>query len=183
MKDSPIALPTRKVAGSPTRVSMPAALLTMAVMISGPTKSTLSVLQTPMMTGATRMTAVALGSRAQTGATSATMSSRSRLPLPPVARRNGVPEPVEDPGLGDHPRHHHAAEEQGERTASGVHDRHQIAAVEDTERDQEADPEQGGDRHVDQIEGDQEDHGGEDADGEIDLKVGHRGVTQSIDGT
>ena len=70
---------------------MPAALLTMAVMISGPTKSTLSVLQTPMMTGATRMTAVALGSRAQTGATSATMSSSSRLPLPPVARRKASP--------------------------------------------------------------------------------------------
>ena len=35
-------------------------------------------------------------------------------------------------------------------------------------------------RQVDEIEGDQEDHGGEDADGEIHLKVGHRGVTQSI---
>ena len=93
-----------------------------------------------------------------------------------------LPDPVEDPGLADHPRHHHAAEEQGKRTAGGVDDRHQIAAVEDAEHDQDADPEQGGDRHIDQVERDQEDHGDENADGEINLKVGHPGVTQSIGG-
>ena len=42
-----------------------------------------------------------------------------------------IPEPVEDPRLTDHPRHHHAAKEQGERTSGGMDDRHQIAAVKD----------------------------------------------------
>ena len=104
------------------------------------------------------------------------------LPAAAGGAEERIPDPVEDPGLADHPRHHHAAEEQGERTAGGVDDRHEIAAVEDPKHDQDADPEQGGDRHVDQIERDQEDHGGEDADGEINLKVGHPGVTQSMGG-
>ncbi len=75
-KDIPMALPTRKVAGSPTRVSIPAELLTTAVRTMGPTKSTLSARATPMMTGATRITVVALGRKAQIGATRATSRSR-----------------------------------------------------------------------------------------------------------
>ncbi|MOA26782.1 hypothetical protein D3C78_1476000 [compost metagenome] len=83
----PIELPTRKVAGSPTRVSMPAALLTIAVMTMGPTISTLSARATRMITGASRITVVALGRNAHTGATSSTSRIRKRLPLPPVACR------------------------------------------------------------------------------------------------
>ena len=71
-----MALPTRKVAGSPTRVSMPAELLTTAARIMGPTKSTLSARATRTMTGATRITAVALGRKAHTGATRATRRRR-----------------------------------------------------------------------------------------------------------
>ena len=104
------------------------------------------------------------------------------LAAPAGGAEERIPDPIEDAGLADHPRHHHAAEEQGERTAGGMHDRHQIAAVQDAGQEQDADPEQGGDRHVDEVEHDHEDHGGEDADGEIDLKIGHPGVTQSIGG-
>ncbi len=74
--DRPIALPTRKVAGSPTRVSMPAELLTIAVRIIGPTKSTFRARATAMMIGATRITVVALGRNAHTGATTATSRRR-----------------------------------------------------------------------------------------------------------
>ena len=35
-------------------------------------------------------------------------------------------------------------------------------------------------RHIDQVKRDQEDHGDEDADGEINLKVGHPCVAQSV---
>ena len=71
----PIELPTTNVAGSPTRVNRPAALLTRAVMISGATKSTFSARATATMMGASSTTVVAFGSSAQTGAVSA--SSRS----------------------------------------------------------------------------------------------------------
>jgi len=72
----PIELPTRKVAGSPTSVSMPAELLTTAVITSGPTKLTLRARATPTITGANRITVVAFGSSAQTGATTATSRIR-----------------------------------------------------------------------------------------------------------
>jgi len=71
-----MALPTRKVAGSPTRVSMPAELLTTAVRIMGPTKSTFSAWATRMTTGAMRITVVALGRKAQVVPTNATRRSR-----------------------------------------------------------------------------------------------------------
>ncbi len=83
----PIELPTRNVAGSPTSVSIPAELLTMAVITIGPTMLTLRARATAMMTGASRITVVAFGRNAHTGATSATSRTRKRLPLPPVARR------------------------------------------------------------------------------------------------
>ena len=63
-----------------------------------------------------------------------------------------------------------------------MHDRHQIGAIEDAGQEQDTHPEQGGDRHVDQIEHDQEDDSGEDADGEIDLQIAHRSLTQSTGG-
>ena len=87
----PIALPTRKVAGSPTRVSRPAALLTMAVRIIGGTKLTSSACATRMITGASRITVVAFGRSAHTTATIATRINRKRRPLPPVARSSGPP--------------------------------------------------------------------------------------------
>ncbi len=86
-KVMPIELPTRNVAGSPTSVSSPAALLTMAVSTRGLTKSTSRALDTRTRTGARRTTVVAFGSSAHTGATSAMSSSRKSLPLPRVARR------------------------------------------------------------------------------------------------
>ena len=89
--DIPTELPTRKVAGSPTSVSIPAELLTMAVRIIGPTKSTFSARATAMTIGATSITVVAFGRKAQTGATIATSRSRNRRPLPPVACRNRSP--------------------------------------------------------------------------------------------
>ena len=83
----PMELPTRNVAGSPTSVNNPAELLTIAVRISGPTKSTSSATATRTMTGARRITVVAFGRNAHNGATSAMSRSRNRLPLPRVARR------------------------------------------------------------------------------------------------
>ena len=156
---------------------MPAALLTMAVMINGPTKSTLSAWQTPTMIGATRMTAVALGRKAHTGATSATISSRNRLPLPPVAWRNASPNHSKIPVLPIT----RATTMPPKSRASGP-----LAVCtigirslpsRDAEHDQDADPEQGGHRHIDQVERDQEDHGDEDTDGEINLKVCHWSIT------
>ena len=87
----PIALPTMKVAGSPTSVSSPAALLTIAVITIGPTKPTSRAFETRMMMGASRITVVAFGRNAHTTATVSTSMSRKRLPLPPVSRRNGAP--------------------------------------------------------------------------------------------
>jgi len=86
-----MAWPTRKVAGSPTRVSSPAALESMAVRIMGPTKSTSSSSQTRMITGARRITVVALGRMAQTRLTRAVSSSRKRRPLPRVITRKRTP--------------------------------------------------------------------------------------------
>jgi len=80
-------LPTRNVAGSPTSVSNPAELLMMAVITSGPTKSTSSSRATRMMIGASSTTVVAFGSTAHSGATSRISPSRKRLPLPWVRRR------------------------------------------------------------------------------------------------
>ena len=91
MKVMPIALPTMKVAGSPTRVSSPAALLIIAARIKGTTKPSSSARATRMTTGASSTTAVALGRSAHTGATSSISPSRKRLPLPRVSRRNRVP--------------------------------------------------------------------------------------------
>ncbi len=83
----PIAWPTMNVAGSPTSVSSPAELLTMAVTINGRTMSMSSAFATRTMIGASSTTVVAFGSSAHSGATSAISSSRKRLPLPCVARR------------------------------------------------------------------------------------------------
>ncbi len=83
----PMELPTRKVAGSPTSVSRPAVLLTMAVRIIGGTMSMSSSRATRMMTGASSTTVVALGSTAHSAPTRMTRPIRKRLPLPRVKRR------------------------------------------------------------------------------------------------
>ena len=62
-------LPTRNVAGSPTRVSMPAELEMIAVSTMGPTKSISRAIATRMIIGASSTTVVALGSTAHKGAT------------------------------------------------------------------------------------------------------------------
>ena len=94
--------------------------------------------------------------------------------------QHGILEPFENPGPADHPRHHHAAEEQGERTTGRLHDLDEIASIEDIEHDQDADPEQGRDHHIDDVERNQQDDRGEDAEGQIDLYVGHGRITQSM---
>ncbi len=75
------------VAGSPTSVSSPAELLTIAVRINGRTMSMSSAFATRTITGAINTTVVAFGSNAHSGATSTSNSSRNRLPLPRVAVR------------------------------------------------------------------------------------------------
>src|SRR5215469_8146472 len=79
VKDSPIALPTMNVAGSPTRVSNPELLATNTSNITGWTKSTPMRWQRLMINGAIRITTVALGKTAQMGAAMATMMIISRL--------------------------------------------------------------------------------------------------------
>ena len=54
MNVMPMELPTKKVAGSPTRMSSPAELLTIAISTSGATKSTFNAEATRMIMGANR---------------------------------------------------------------------------------------------------------------------------------
>ena len=87
MKVIPMELPTRKVAGSPTRVNRPAELLMMAVRMTGGMKSRSRSWHTLMTTGAISITMVALGRNAQRGAVRTISPKRKRLPLPRVASR------------------------------------------------------------------------------------------------
>src|SRR5215470_14134164 len=159
----PMELPTRKVAGSPTRISRPAELLTMAISTSGATISTFNAPATLMTIGANSNTVVALGK------TRKTHPARSR-PEETVCRCRGLPAEIhyrciEQTGRHQRSCHHHTAKQESQRSAEYSNDVQNILQTEHSNRGEGADPKQRGQRHVEKIEDDQQEDTAKDNEG------------------
>ncbi len=168
----PMELPTKKVAGSPTRMSSPAELLTIAISTSGATISTFNAEATRMIMGANSNTVVALGKKAQRTTSTITPSEK------PFAAASGraqkyIADVIEQASGHQRPCHHHAAKQESQRSAECSNDIQNILQGENPNRGQGANPKQRGQRHVEEIEDNRQEDTAKDNEGDNCLEITH----------
>src|SRR5262249_19043129 len=143
VKVMPMELPTRKVAGSPTRISKPAELLTIAINTSGGIISTFNAPTTQIRMRAHNNNLSALGQKG------ARHNQQDHAQKKTFAAAVGCPQKyitdvIEQAGRHQRSCHHHAAKQESQRSAEYSNDVQNILQAEHPNRGEGADTKQRG---------------------------------------